>query len=352
MAINLVYEDPQLLGETTRDAYGLAQRRKNLSDTLDRQLQADQANAHLGLGYDQLQASLAQRELDRNAEIDNQQANREFQAQQAAQEDAAALQRIRAAGEQQQANLTFELDARQRQELKKLDGVLQSLERQKAQGLWNGRLNEYEAAVAGIHAQAAGIKSPPMPPVSQEKRPGLYERAKADGRLHEFEDGSMLFEQPNGDLEYKLPQRDFVAIQKNKDEAKAAQDKINAEAEAKQKDFDAIQKIAIDLMGATYLDDNDIKRPKYKDHKEAVAAAIEVYRELKKELSTPQQGQQNAPQQTQQDQREPLWNELDALYAKYNGASPAEFTDPADQTRFLEITNQLRSMQAPAAGGQ
>ena len=163
MPINIVYEDPEVLGESTRDAYGLRRRRQNLGESIDRQLSADQANAKLGLDYEQLYGGMAERQLDRGAQLWENDQNRRFQAERQQATDRADLRRLEAQTAAQERLKTHELNERQRLRRERDEAALERLEQERAEGKWDGREADFERERQRILDQKNGVRQPPRP---------------------------------------------------------------------------------------------------------------------------------------------------------------------------------------------
>jgi hypothetical protein len=200
MPITFSYSDPEPLGEYAYYAAGRRQRRENLDRSIDRQLQADRANASLALNYEQLYGNLAQRELDRQIGLAESAADRNFRRDQQAAAQSYATDQANTAHRRDleilDARQAAELrgdDARRQRDLDRANGVIAQLKKEKTNGLWLGREADYERELRKLEWEARGLAAPPVIP----ERP-LTAQEEFDKNVVTLPDGRKMFRRGAG----------------------------------------------------------------------------------------------------------------------------------------------------------
>jgi len=260
MPIDIVYEDPEALGAAAYDAARNRQRRKNIELTLAQQLEADKANAQIGIQEErvnldaaQLYEGLRQRDTDRRAQLEEAERNRAHDAGQlerrhrlgtdaalemAGVNQANDLGRIEAMSTARREELKFQLDENKRREVaarraeiksrldepnlrqyEQLERDMKALKKGLKNGDWASADDPfYQQARATIQEEMDGIlrQAPP-----KQKPLGPLDQKIADGTAQREPDGTVWETLPNGTLKPHYAKNDpAAAIRKEFDDAR------------------------------------------------------------------------------------------------------------------------------------
>jgi len=386
MPIDIVYEDPEALGAAAYDAARNRQRRKNIELTLAQQLEADKANAQIGIQEErvnldaaQLYEGLRQRDTDRRAQLEEAERNRAHDAGQlerrhrlgtdAALEMAGVNQsndlgRIEAMSTARREELKFQLDETRRREVEQGEREMKALYKERDQGLWRPDDPHYLREQRQIQQKIDGILLTPPPQMAPA--PDMMQQMIAKGLAKDLGGGSYLVTQPDGKIEHidtqkgKKPGTSPPPDKEKAREAyhqlwrvaaKAIKDRSNdgsdPKAEDVQKEVDAIEA----AFEAKWNKQHGVKT---NGPPPAAGVTLPAAESPQAPAPTTITSAQVAPPQASMDV---LDRELEDLYSKYDmGLGKIESWqqfEPADRRRYWEITNAqmaLSSQQKPGGG--